>query len=575
MKNKITIGIIAMVVGLSFVVCQNVGKSGNSGNYPTSSNVWIRVNQAGYTPGRQKTAVIFSDVNINGRSWYIKSGDNVVLSGTLSAGQTGDNYYLAQGYTSYIIDFTQIQEVGKYFIEVSGAETQQVIISEDPYSLFATQALMHLRTVRSGVNNRHMKDAQAVVYNVSGDWTQGAWKEASPRRTVDMLGGHYDAGDYIKFTLTEAHLAWNLLSAYQENPSLFATVNSTSSLPDILDEAKYCLDYLAKTFPDENTFVIQVGDKRDHQQHPPRLPERDVLDGRRPALCALSRVHMGSTAAALALGAQVFADIDAAAAALYENKAKAIYARARQNDTQISAFERDAVNDFYYDENDTDNMALAAAELYRLTNIQSYLNEGMSYAPSAGYEVSWTTWNSFANYRLAQAGDNTAKGRLLQEVKNYEKNNIWNIPGGYLWASLHRWIEAANTHLRAQRLNGSHELSAPFMGVLDYTFGRNNWGIAMIASQQLPYGVKNIYNYIYKLTGTFPTGALSEGPGDRKTHKALSNYFNVPANSPFEKFNTPAGVFYDNGDDFMIQESTISGQGGFVLMLALASAEYF
>ena len=557
-----------MAIGLLCATCQTAGKSGS---YPASADVWIRVNQAGYTPERQKTIVIFSDANIDGKSWQIKNGGNVVLSGTLSDGDTGNNYHLAHAYTSYSIDFTAIQTVGAYSIEVSGAETQQVIISEDPYSLFATQALMHLRTVRSGVNNRHMKDAQAIVYNVSGDWTQGAWKEASPRRTVDMLGGHYDAGDYIKFTLTEAHLAWNILSAYQENPALFTTVNSTSGLPDILDEAKYSLDYLAKTFPDENTFVIQVGDRRDHQQYPPRLPEKDALDGRRPALCALSRVHMGSTAAALALGAQIFKDIDAAAAALYGNKAKAIYARARKNDTQTSAFERDSVNDFYRDENDTDNMALAAAELYRLTNTQSYLNEGISYAPKAGNEVSWMTWNSFANYRLAQSGDNTAKSRLLQELSNYERDNIWNIPGGYLWASLHRWIEAANTHLRAQRLNGSHELSAPFMGVLDYTFGHNNWGIAMIASPQLPYSVKNIYNYIYKLTGTFPTGAVSEGPGDRDTHKAMSNYFQVPVNSPFEKFNTHAGVFYDNGDDFMIQESTIGGQGGFILMLALAS----
>ena len=201
------------------------------------------------------------------------------------------------------------------------------------------------------------------------------------------------------------------------------------------------------------------------------------------------------------------------------------------------------------------------------------MNEGISYAPDAGDEVSWMEWNSFANYRLAQSGDNTAKNRLLQEVRNYEKNNIWNITGGYLWAGLHRWIEAANSHERAQRLNGSHELSAPFMGVLDYTFGRNNWGIAMVASQQLPYSVQHIYNDFYKLTGTFPTGALSEGPGDSETHKEMSSYFKVPGNNLLEKFNTPAGVFYDNDEDFMIQESTIGGQGAFLLMLALASRD--
>jgi hypothetical protein len=130
----------------------------------------------------------------------------------------------------------------------------------------------------------------------------------------------------------------------------------------------------------------------------------------------------------------------------------------------------------------------------------------------------------------------------------------------------------SNAHLLAQRIDGSKE-SSIFDGVLDYTFGRNNWGIAMIASADLPYSIRNIYNGIYRITKTFPTGALSEGPGDKQAHKKMRKYFAVPANSPFEKFNTSAGVFYDNADDFMIQETTVGGQGDFILMLALASAK--
>jgi hypothetical protein len=268
----------------------------------------------------------------------------------------------------------------------------------------------------------------------------------------------------------------------------------------------------------------------------------------------------------------VFKNLDANAAAKYEEKAKAIYARARQSDAQTSAFERSAINDFYYDQDDADNMALAAAELYSLTKIQSYLDEGKAYAPPAASEVSWGNWNAFANYRLAELGDETAKKRLLLEASRYERENIWNLPGEYIWGSLHRWIGMANAHLFAQHLQGK-ELSEPFLGVLDYAFGRNNWGIAMLASADLPHSVCNIYNGIYRLTKAFPTGALSEGPGDKATHLQMRKYFTVPENSPFEEFNTEAGVFYDNADDFMIQESTIGGQGDLLLMLALASAK--
>jgi hypothetical protein len=219
---------------------------------------------------------------------------------------------------------------------------------------------------------------------------------------------------------------------------------------------------------------------------------------------------MGSAAAALALGGQVFQSLDSNAATLYASKAKAIYARARKNDTQLSAFERDKVNDFYFDQTDNDNMALAAAELFRLTKQQSYFDEGKAYAPEAGYWVSWGEWNSFANHLLAKLGDAGAKNRMLAEVLRYEQDNLWNAPNDYTWGTLHRWIGMANAHLRAHRdLQGIKNFTAPFLGVLDYAFGRNNWGIAMVASADLPYSVRNIYNDIYRLSGAFPVGALS------------------------------------------------------------------
>jgi hypothetical protein len=314
--------------------------------------------------------------------------------------------------------------------------------------------------------------------------------------------------------------------AYEKNPSLVAKVHSTSNLPDVLDEAKYCLDYLAKTFPDNNTFVIQVGNKCDHEQGW-RLPENDKLDGKRPALCALSRAHMGITTAALALGAVVFKTFDATAAALYESKAIAIYARARQNDTQTSAFEREhgAGFDYYYDPTDDDNMALAAAELYRMTQNTSYLNDGKTYAPPSNGSISWNEINALANYRLAEHGDTSARERFFEETTHYQHNNIWNLPLAlYTWGSLSAWIEIANFQLLAQRLNGNHEPSATFLGTLDYTFGRNNWGIAMMASDDLPYSIRNIYNFIWHKLNLLPVGALSEGPGNKSIHDSVKMY---------------------------------------------------
>jgi hypothetical protein len=471
-------------------------------------------------------------------------------------------------------------------LELAGADAVQVRILDDPYSLFAAQALMHLRAMRSGIDTRfnpagHLGDSAAMIHTVKGDWREGAWKEAVTRRTLDMRGGHYDAGDFLKFTLTEAYLTWQLLTAYQENPSLFTTTSS-SGLLDILDEAKWSLDYLAKTFPDDNTFVIQTGDKNDHRwdvRGDSRMPNEDVLDGKRPALCALARSQMGSTAAALALGAKVFEQLDADAATLYKEKAKAIYARARKDDTQPSAFERDVTNDFYHDTSYVDNMALAAAELFRLTEQQNYFDDAVAYAPAhtpgAEVKTSWIHWFGFANHLMAKLGDEAAKGRILEEVAQYEPANIWNSSGDfYTWGTLHNWVGMASMHLRTKRdLQGATELTAPFLGTLDYVFGRNNWGVAMLASPDLPNSIRNVYSQIYTLTGAFPVGAVSPGPAGREWRDGQNEWLGDLKNTPFDRFNTPAVVFNDDSNDYVIQETTLTIQGDMILMLALAAKQ--
>lgn len=543
----------------------------------TYAAAWIRWNQAGYAPDRAKVAVVLADTDLQGSAWTLTDGNGAtVLSGSLAAGKAGDDVQVAQAFW-HTVDFSALKNTGTYSLAVPGAATASIKVLDDPYSVLATQALMHLRAMRSGTSATrlhgasHLGDSVAVV-KIPDNLALGSWKAASPARTVDMRGGHYDAGDFIKFTLNEAYLAWQLLTAYRESPAVFARVQSTSALPDVLDEARHSLEYLEKTFPDANTFVIQVGDGSDHQQGW-RMPENDALNGKRPALCALSRVHMGSAAAALALGAAVFQSLDSEAAARWQAKAIAIYARARQSDAVSSAFERNATNDFYHDATDADNMALAAAELYALTGKADYLTQGSAYAPPAATEVSWGDWNSFANIRLAMAGDAAARTRALTETERYTAENAWQVPDHFTWGTLHRWIGMANAHLRTQRyLQNPAQESALFQGVLDYTFGRNPWGIPMMASGDLPNSIRNVYNGIYRLTEAFPTGALSEGPGDKATHVSMREYFAVPANSPTEPFNSSAAVFYDNADDFMIQESTIGGQGDLLLMLALASS---
>lgn len=549
-----------------------------------AADVLLRWNQAGYAPGQPKSVVAMSDIDLRGTGWTVTSGpaDSApVLAGVLGASVAAAGEHTPMAF-NHPVDLTELRQVGTYRLRVAGAEPAEIRVAEAPYAALRELPLKHLRMVRSGsdetVGRRlsHPGDARAPVSVVDGDPAEGRWRPAVPARTVDVVGGWYDAGDQIKFTLTNAYTTYHLLLAYRLRPESFAKVLSRSELPDVLDEARHGLEFLMRVFPDRDTFVIQVGDAADHAQKD-RLPEDDLLDGRRPALCALSRVHMASAAAALALGARTFGEIGRVDdAARYARQARAIHARTLEPDTIATAFERDKVNDFYRDDSEVDQRALAAMELHALTGEDRYREEARTLAPPPGAEVGWSHWHWLANLALAPH-DAGARERLLVETGRRvryaeERGGPWGLPDRYRWASLHRWMGAASSARLASLRHGApagHD--ALFWSIVDYTFGRNNWGVSFLFTRDLPNTVRHIYGPLYRLLGEFPTGALSEGPGNRAGHEAMAKYFRIPADDPFHRFNTPAAVFFDNATDFMCQETTIAGQADALLLLTLAS----
>jgi hypothetical protein len=541
----------------------------------------LRWNQAGYRPDHPKVLYALATEDLAQRAWVVKREGAPVLRGVFgpSIAAVGDHTPFPYNHTA---DFSALLEPGDYEFVTAGAAPARFRIAVAPHERLVPLPLLHLRRARSGSPDTgfrplsHPGDARAPVFVPDGDPADGRWKPAEPGRTVDALGGWYDAGDYIKFTLNQAATAYHVLLAYRLNPALFAPAPGSTALPDVLDEARHGLEFLMKVHPDRDTFIIQVATSEDHYQGL-RLPHEDKLDGRRPALCALSRVHMGAAVAALALGARTFGELGRSDdMARYSVMARKIYARALESDTVPTAFERAKTNDFYRDPDPTDQLAVAAMELFALTGDETYLAQARSFAPPAGEEVGWADWNWLANIALAPH-DASARQRLLDETAGYvrharERGAPWGLPSRYVWGSLARWVGIANATRETARKFGSRpEHDALFWGIVDYTFGRNNWGVSFLFDEQLPNTVRQIYSPVYRLLGVFPTGALSEGPGGRPLHDELSRYFKLDPNDPFHRFNTPAGVFFDNNTDFMCQEATITAQADTVLFLVLAS----
>jgi hypothetical protein len=544
----------------------------------------LRYNLAGYHPDRPKTIIIISDKNCINYPWRIKEASGkVVLNGITGKSISGSGPHTPKIF-NHEINFSALTSEGEYVIEVDNVDTIRIKISKNPYADYVHEVLRYLRQQRSGTDQcvdhkiSHLGDKSCIIFRRNGT-DNTSWSYDKSNKTVNMLGGWYDAGDYIKFTLTTAYTTYFLLRSYEENPEMFRKkIYSRSELNDMLDEAKWGLDYLMKCMPDTTEFIIQTGGYLDHEQGL-RLPDKDILNGKRECYSALSPTHMGYTAAALALGAKIFSlEKKDAEAKQYREMAEKIYRIALRNDKEENNawFEKDF--QFYADNTKNDNLELASVELYLLTKNDYYLKKAIEFAQQAksAYWAAWPNVNMIAHLRLLSFYPE-AKDFAETDLKYFqsiagEANNIWGVPHKYTWATLYSFFTVANASVIHSRMTGSKEFLNMTYNVTDYTFGKNNWGICMIALKNIPKSVRNIYSQVYKLQPElFPSGAIAEGPGDRQTHDNLMQYFQIPDNDPFHEFNTKEVVFFDNNTDFQSMETTITGLADGIFMLTLLS----
>jgi hypothetical protein len=80
----------------------------------------------------------------------------------------------------------------------------------------------------------------------------------------DVWGGWFDAGDTSKYTAWTAGYVEGLLRAYAENPTVWTDdyniPESGNGIPDVLDEAKWGLDYLARLQGSDGSVLSIVGE---------------------------------------------------------------------------------------------------------------------------------------------------------------------------------------------------------------------------------------------------------------------------------------------------------------------------
>ncbi|MBK9577217.1 MAG: glycoside hydrolase family 9 protein [Fibrobacteres bacterium] len=542
---------------------------------------YLRHNHMGYPPsGRPKSILACSKSSLQGVSWKaISPAGAVALSGTLGASTAGLSIQTPFSF-HHPLDFSAAKDTGVWKLVLPGADTARIVVRNDPYSFFAGEIVRYMGAVRSGRHQvasfrkpSHLGDTSCALKVPDGAPSAATWKASPDGRKLSMEGGWYDAGDYLKFTQTNAYATYFLLRSWEANPGMFE-----ASGADVLSEAAFGLRWLLKTFPDSNTFVIEVGDQLDHDIGR-RLPEADKLNGKRPAFAALAPGQMGLTEAALALGAAALQGRSgyAGLADSCRQTATGLHRRLKGRDVVRDAYYLKGSNsDFYANTSVYDDMALGAAELYRLAGDPSVLADARSWSDSAD-EGGWCGWgdmNLMEEARLASLHPAAAK-RRISEIDDFRKfatqgGAPWGLPFKQTWAPFDGYPHVAAQAAEIAISGDSSRLPIAW-DIFDYMNGRNNWGVGFLMSERIPGSVKRIYSQIFPLSGQYPSGAVAEGPGDAATHRDLVDDFEIPPGDPLEPFNSTGYVFYDNGTDYQTMETTIGVQANTLYMLAVVS----
>lgn len=551
-------------------------------------NGWIRINQIGYLTKDIKNAVLVLKEKVDIKNFEVFDAGNDKLVLKSSNIKRFEKYAAFQ--EAYRLNFSEITSIGTYYIKAGNYKSPNFRIGNDVYNNTSDYLLNYLRQQRCGFNpflsdSCHTHDG-FIIYNGNKDSTH-----------IDVTGGWHDASDYLQYLTTSATTAYQMMFAYQENPQSFDDYYNNNGklgknkIPDILDEAKWGLDWMLKMNPNDEEYYNQIADDRDHAGF--RLPTKDSANyGKgleRPVYFINGKIQgvynyknrttgvassVAKYASTFALGSMLFKKIDKEYSEKLYKKAISAYEFAKKYPGYCQTAPGKAPY-FYEEDNWADDMQLAAIQLYKLTGTDEYLADAVKYSkqehfsPWMGKDTvrhyQYYPFVNLSNYLGAELSKEDASlfNSNMKEGLNkiYERgiNNPFFIGIPFVWCS-NNFVSAAIT---LSRLYHKSSNDSKFLemetSLRDWLFGCNPWGVSMVIG--LPDDGKypldphsslaHLYNY--KLSG-----GLVDGP----VYGAIFNnlkWLQIVNGDEYKDFQSDLVVYHDDFGDYSTNEPTMDG----------------
>jgi hypothetical protein len=513
------------------------------------------VNQVGYRLADPKIALAQTSDDFGGRPFEVRATTGAAIAFSGKVGRDRGRYGAFAHV--YELDFSPLAANGRYFVRVGNVDSPVFAVAADAHAGLLAKSLAFYRVQRCGGNDPqghgacHLEDGIA-----KGGPADGARVRAD--------GGWHDAGDYIKFLITAGYSMSLLLATYVRHPDVFPDDNA-NRVPDVLDEASVGLDWMLKLWdPRQDVLYYQAADASDHGTW--RLPEQDR--GARPVwACEPGRGAnvAGKAAASLALGSVIWNDrakpyFDAKRASLYLEAARQIYAYGKKRPQAQPS----NPPDFYGERTFEDDMALAAAALFRATGEALYRQDARSFASAAGGwgGFSWADSHAQAHYEVARIDPGyVAEARWLLEASLETARGFAEADPFRVGLSKLHWGSApvmAGVALQAfwyRDLTGDGRYLPVGQAQYDYLLGANPWGVCFVNGAGTTWS-RFPHHQIADLTKTQLTGFWNEGPVPRSVFEGRKITLSGP--DVYAPFQTEGAVYHDDKEDYTTNEPTLT-----------------
>jgi len=498
------------------------------------------------------------------------------------------------------LDFSSYGMPGKYFLKAGDIKSPEFRIGYDVYKGVSDYILRYMRQQRCGYNP-WLKDSCH---------THDGFIVDHPTRTgeiIDVTGGWHDASDYLQYLPTSANAVYQLLYAYRKAPEVFgdnydANGNPGSNgIPDVLDEAKWGLEWLLKMNPDSGEMYNQIADDRDHRGF--RLPNQDTATygyGRyRPVYFVTGKPQglgryknrtegvsstAGKFASAFALAADVFKEADKNLSAKLSLKAIQAYRFGKTDigTTQTACY----LSPYFYEEdNYTDDMELAAWQLFALTGDSLYLEEA-GYWGSLEPVSPWVEKDTARHYQfypfLNMGHINMALSqtkyapsyryflkKALGILNSRRPDDPFMVKIPFIWCSNNYVVAALAMHIFYREATGDNSFRYNEAALRDWFFGCNPWGTSMICGlpekgdfPEHPHSAFTLH------MGVTTEGGLVDGPVYRRIYNSLIG-IRLLEQDEYERFNHGQVVYHDDIGDYSTNEPTMDGSACLIPVLAL------